>query len=285
LSEKLIQDPSALEAASSAVFIQCVGSREPSRPHCSNFCCTFAGKTALDLKNKNPEMDIYILYRDLRTFGERETLYREARQKGIVFIRYDLEHKPVVEAATGDKVRVTVHDPILQKAVAIEADFVSLQSAIVGENAPALANIFKVGLDEDGFFAESPEKLKPMDATGKGIYMAGLAAFPKDTEESIAQAKAAAARALSFLRQDTVQVGGAVAEVLSEKCAVCCTCVRTCPFQVPYIDSARGAAYIDPGLCQGCGMCVAECPGKAIVMGTCSDPMLTQAPSLLLGRS
>jgi heterodisulfide reductase subunit A len=145
-----------------------------------------------------------------------------------------------------------------------------------------LAGIFRVNLDHDGFFSESPEKLKPVDTSIKGIYMAGLAVYPKDTAESITQAKAASARALEILSQDTVQVGGLVAEVMPEKCAVCCTCVRTCPFNVPVIDHERGAAFIEPGLCQGCGMCVAECPGKAIIMSSCSDQMLTEAPSLLL---
>ena len=120
-----------------------------------------------------------------------------------------------------------------------------------------------------------------MDATAEGIYLAGLAHYPKDTGESIAQAKGAAARALEILARDTVQVGGLIAEVTPEKCAVCCTCVRTCPFKIPCIDHDIGAAYIDPGLCQGCGMCVAECPGKAITMNICSDQMLVEVPSML----
>jgi heterodisulfide reductase subunit A len=177
---------------------------------------------------------------------------------------------------------VVVYDQVLQKSIALEADFVSLQTAIVGTNNPELANIFRVNLDPNGFFAESPEKLKPVDATEKGVYVAGLASYPKDTIASIAQAKAASARALEILTQDTIQVGGLVAEVMPEKCAVCCTCVRTCPFHVPVIDHDQGAAFIDPGLCRGCGMCVAECPGKAIVMATCSDPMLNRAPAVLL---
>ncbi|MFO7740507.1 MAG: FAD-dependent oxidoreductase [Desulfatiglandaceae bacterium] len=283
ISDKMIQDPSSIETAGTAVFIQCVGSREPERPHCSNVCCSFAVRTAVDLKTKNPAMNIYILYREMRTFGERENLYRDARDKGVVFIRYDLENKPVVETADApDKLRVTVHDPILGRTVRITADFVSLQTAIVGTNNQRLADIFSVDLDSNGFFAESPEKLKPMKTTREGIYLAGLAHYPKDTGESIAQAKGAAAQALEILCKDSVQVGGPVAEVNPEKCAVCCTCVRTCPFKVPYIDHDLGAAYIDPGLCQGCGMCVAECPGKAIVMNTCSDRMLVEVPSMLL---
>jgi heterodisulfide reductase subunit A len=282
LSNKMIEDPSSIENAGAAVFIQCVGSREPERPHCSNFCCSFAARTAVDLKTKNPAMNIYILYREMRTFGERENLYRDARDKGVLFIRYDLENKPVVETAEDpDKLKVTVYDPILGRPVSITADFVSLQTAIVGTNNQRLADTFRVSLDSNGFFAESPEKLKPMNATSEGIYLAGLAHYPKDTGESIAQAKGAAAQALEILCKDTVQVGGLVAEVNPEKCAVCCTCVRTCPFKVPYIDHDVGAAYIDPGLCQGCGMCVAECPGKAIIMNICSDQMLVEVPSML----
>jgi heterodisulfide reductase subunit A len=286
LSAKMLEDPSAFEKAGSAVFIQCVGSREPHRPHCSNLCCTFAARTAVDLKTRNPDMNVYILYREMRTFGERENLYREARQKGVVFIRYDLEHKPVVETlGDSDKLRVRVVDPVLGKPVALDADLISLQTAIVGTQDGSLSEIFKISLDSNGFFAESPQKLRPLDATSDGIYLAGLALYPKDTGESITQAKGAAARALEFLSRDTVQFGGVVAEVRPEKCAVCCTCVRTCPFQVPFIDHELGAAHIDPGLCQGCGMCVAECPAKAIVMAACSDDMLLAAPSVLLGRS
>jgi heterodisulfide reductase subunit A len=283
LSEKMIKKPAAIQAADSAVFIQCVGSREPACPHCSNFCCSFAVRTAVDLKNKKPDMKIFVLYREMRTYGERENLYSEARDKGIIFIRYDLDNKPEVKMKNDrSRLSVTVYDPILERPVALKADFVSLQTAIVGNNNRELADIFRVNLDNDGFLSESPEKLKPVHASTKGIYMAGLAVYPKDTTDSITQAKAASASALEILSKDTVRVGGQVAEVMPEKCALCCTCVRTCPFNVPFIDHEVGAAFIDPGLCQGCGMCVAECPGKAIVMSTCSDQMLTEAPSVLL---
>ena len=283
LGGKMVNDPKSIEASEAAVFIQCVGSREPDCPHCSNFCCSFAVRTAVDLKTKAPAMNIYILYREMRTYGERENIYREARDKGIIFIRYDLDNKPVVESLDElDKLKVTVYDPILERSVGLIADFVSLQSAIVGTGNQELADIFRVNLDSNGFFAESPEKMRPVDSSSKGVYLAGLAHYPKDSGDSITQAKAAAARALEILSRDTVQVGGMVAEVNPEKCAVCCTCVRTCPFSVPYIDHETGAAYIDPGLCQGCGMCVAECPGKAIAMDTCSDQMLTEAASILL---
>ena len=281
LSAGMMNDPASFEKADTAVFIQCVGSREPHCTHCSNFCCSFAVRTAVDLKTKNPDMNIYILYREMRTFGERERLYQQARDKHIVFIRYETGNKPMVEALGGkDKLKVTVHEPILDRAVSIEADFVSLQTAILGSNNRELADIFRINLDHDGFLSESPEKLKPVDSNIKGIYMAGLAAFPKDIEESITQAKAASSQAIEILSQDAVQVGGRVAEVIPERCAACCTCVRTCPFNVPIIDHDRGAAFIDTGLCHGCGICAAECPGKAITIATCSDQMLIESSSL-----
>ncbi|OPX41573.1 MAG: hypothetical protein B1H13_01315 [Desulfobacteraceae bacterium 4484_190.3] len=283
LEEKLLSDPDPLYKAKCAVFIQCVGSREPERPYCSNFCCTFSVRTAIDLKSKNPDMDIFILYREMRTFGERESLYREAREKGVIFVRYDLEHKPTVEPTSKEGVlQVIVHDSILEKSISIQADFVSLQSAIIPNDTSTIAEIFQVELDPDGFVAESPQKMRPMETSRPGVYLAGLAHYPKDTGESITQARGAAARALEILKQDTVRTGGLVAEVRTEKCAVCCTCVRTCPFHVPVIDHDLGAAFIDPALCRGCGMCVAECPGKAIIMTSCSDEMLNQAPLILL---
>jgi heterodisulfide reductase subunit A len=281
LSRKMLEDPSAFDGVNTAVFIQCVGSREPQRPHCSKICCSFALRTALDLKSKNPHMDIFILYREMRAFGEREDIYREARQKGIAFIRYDLDHKPLVETAR-DGVTLSVYEPVLQKTIALQADLISLQTAIVPSNNGEMAEIFQVPLDPDGFFADSPQKLKPLDAAVEGVYLAGLALYPKDTTESIAQARGAAARAMEILSRDTVEVGGVIAEVMPERCAVCCTCVRTCPFGVPVVDPEIGAAFIDPGLCQGCGMCVAECPNKAIVMPNCSDEMLIGMPSILL---
>jgi heterodisulfide reductase subunit A len=282
LDQRLMEDPASFEKTDTAVFIQCVGSRgDLGCAHCSNVCCSFSVRSAIDLKAQNPDMNVYILYRDMRTFGERELIYREAREKGVIFIRYELENKPEVTAA-GDRLNVVVHDQVLQKPILLEADLVSLQTAILGTNNAGLAEIFGLDLDKNGFFAESPEKLRPVDTAKEGIYIAGMAAYPKGVTESIAQGKAASARALELLSQDTVEVGGMVADVNTEKCAVCCTCVRTCPFEVPVIDREIGAAFIDASLCRGCGMCVAECPGKAIFMANCSDQMLTEAPSVLL---
>ena len=286
LSSRMMEDPAPFVNARAAVFIQCVGSRQPDRPHCSNLCCTFTARAAVDLKTRNPRMDVYVLYREMRTFGERERLYKEARDKGVLFIRYEPEAKPEVRAEPGRyTVTVTVYDPILERPVAVEADFVSLQTAIESPANGEMARIFGLQLDSNGFVKESPEKLKPMHSTIPGVYCAGLAHYPKDLPDSIAHARAAAASALEILATDTIRSGGVIAHVNPEKCAVCCTCVRTCPFHVPRIDHDRGAAVIDPSMCQGCGMCVAECPGKAIEMALCSDTMLNKAPSVLFAES
>ncbi len=280
LGKKLVSEPDSLLKAKSAVFIQCVGSRETQHPYCSNICCTFSVRTAIDLKSKNPDMNIFIFYREMRTFGEREALYREARAKGIIFIRYDLDRKPVVTSEK-DSLKIEAYDPVLDKDIIINADIVSLQTAIIPDNME-LVDIFGIQLDPDGFIADSPQKTHPMETSIPGVYFAGLAHYPKDIEESITQARGAAARMMEVLKQDTIETGELVAEVNPEKCAVCCTCVRTCPFHVPVIDHNRGAAYIDPAMCMGCGMCVAECPGKAIIMRGCSDEMLNQAPSFFM---
>jgi heterodisulfide reductase subunit A len=174
---------------------------------------------------------------------------------------------------------------ILDRDIGLDAGLVSLQSAIEPTGPRDTATLFKVGTDENGFFAESPEKLKPVHSTIQGIYIAGLAHYPKDTTDSITQGRAAASAAAEILNLEAVRVGGLVAEVDTEKCAACCTCVRTCPFGVPFIDPTIGAANINPALCRGCGICVAECPGKAIVMNLCSDQMLTEPACLLQAAS
>ncbi len=269
-TKKLIENPDSFKNAKSGVFIQCVGSREPERPYCSRLCCTFTVRTVCDLKALNPDMDLYVLYRDIRTFGERELLYKEAREKGVLFIRYDLDKKPSVQVENG-KIKVEVYDPILGRNVLLTPDFVSLQTAIYPEDLTKLASLYKVSLDEFGFLKESPAKMKPVDGESEGVFFAGLALGPKGVEESIEEALAAAGRAVKFLKEGVVFVGGAVAEVNPDRCAVCLTCVRTCPFGVPFIESLQEAAYIDPALCRGCGMCVSECPGKAIMFRKLSD--------------
>ncbi len=269
LDRAIIGQEAKIAKAQTAVFIQCVGSREPDRPYCSKICCTHSVESALTLKKINPEMDIFILYRDIRTFGVREDLYREARNQGVFFIRYDLENKPEV-TIEGGQIQVTVIDHVLGKPISIKSDLVTLASAILPNPVKELAERFKIPLNNEGFLLEAHMKLRPVDFATEGIYLCGLAHYPKPIDESIAQAQAAAGRALTLLSKETIKVGGVVAVVQEDLCAVCLTCVRSCPFNVPVIGD-RGAAEIDITKCQGCGVCVAECPAKAISLQHFTD--------------
>ncbi|MBW1677469.1 MAG: CoB--CoM heterodisulfide reductase iron-sulfur subunit A family protein, partial [Deltaproteobacteria bacterium] len=176
-------NPDKFREVNTAVFIQCVGSREPARPYCSKVCCTHSIDSALKLKELNPDMDVYILYRDIRTYGGREDIYREARSKGIAFVRYRLEEKPRVEQQNG-KLKVTVRDQVLQCNVEIEADILTLASAIIpsGDN-DVLSKLYKVSMNQEGFLLEAHVKLRPVDFATDGIFLAGLAHYPKPIEE------------------------------------------------------------------------------------------------------
>ncbi len=269
LDQAIINQEERLTKAQTAVFIQCVGSREPDRPYCSKICCTHSVESALALKKLNPEMDIYILYRDMRTFGVREDLYREARNQGILFILYSLENKPEVRVE-GDRLTVTVMDHILGRPITLSPELLTLASAIIPNPVKELSEILKVPLNSEGFLLEAHMKLRPVDFANAGIFLCGLAHYPKPIDESIAQAQAAVGRALTLLAKETIQVGGVVAVVQEDLCAVCLTCVRVCPFRVPVIGE-RGAAEIDMTRCQGCGVCVAECPAKALSLQHFTD--------------
>ncbi len=257
--------------AQSAVFIQCVGSRIPERPYCSRICCTHSLESAVSLKKADPDRDVYVLYRDMRSYGFREDLYREAREKGVFFIRFDLEDPPRVSTDGGITLAVTDH--VLRRPIELHPDLLVLASAIIPNDNKGLSEQFKVPVNAEGFFIEAHAKLRPVDFASDGLYLAGLAHYPKSIDETIAQAKAAAARALRILSKPSIMVGGVVADVSSDKCAACLTCVRTCPYQVPYIGE-EGYAVIDPARCQGCGACVAECPGKAITLQHFTDAQI-----------
>lgn len=230
--------------------------------------------------DRNPEATVYILYRDVRTYGFREELYQEARSRGVRFIRYDVDDKPQVETAPDGKVRITVKDHVLMRPLQIDADLLTLASGVDPTPMRDIVEIFKGQLTAEGFLLEAHMKLRPVDLATDGQYLAGLAHYPKPLDESITQAKAAAARAVTILAKDTIMVGGVVAVVDPKKCAVCCTCVRACPVSVPKIvtnqedPSARGNAFMEPAICQGCGVCVSECPGKAIQLQFFTDDQL-----------
>jgi len=264
LDSAIATDPERFKGANAAVFIQCVGSREPQRPYCSKVCCTHSIQSALRLKELNPDMEIYILFRDIRTYGQREEIYKEARSKGIAFIRYSLEEKPQVDV-TGNKLRVTVTDQMLQMRVQIDADIITLASAIVPtEDSRLVSGLYKLAMNEDGFFQEAHAKLRPVDFATDGVYMAGLAHGPKPVEESIAQGQAAAARSVSLLAAKTIYTSAVVAYTRSAYCSECGVCVEICPFGAASIDNKTGKAQINPAQCKGCGLCVASCRSGAL---------------------
>ena len=256
-----------------AAFIQCVGSRDTDHPYCSRVCCTHSLKSAIGLKVLDPRKRVYILYRDIRSYGFREDLYHRARELGVIFIRYDLEDMPRVETDGEGRLKLTVTDHVLRRPLVLHPDLLVLASGVVpGENRE-LYEKFKIPVNADGFLVEAHAKLRPVDFASDGLFVAGLAHYPKPLEESIAQAGAAVSRAMTILSRDSLQVGGVVAEVSAEKCAVCLTCVRTCPYGIPLIRE-EGYAAIDPAQCHGCGACVAECPGKAITLNHFTDQQI-----------
>jgi heterodisulfide reductase subunit A len=257
-----------LEQLNSAVFIQCVGSREPERPYCSRLCCTHSMESALELKRRNPQASVYVLYRDIRTYGEKEALYKEARKQGVIFIRYDLENKPQV-ATEGDKLLVRVTDHITGYPLEIETDLVNLASAVVPHGGDQLSRFFKLPVNNEGFFVESHAKLGPSEFAMDGVFLCGLAHYPKPIDESVAQGRAAASRAITLLAKEKILSSGEVAEVHPALCVGCGTCVEVCPYSAPQIleeGPNAGKASINPALCKGCGLCMASCRSSAITL-------------------
>ncbi len=260
--------PDKVEQAKSIAFIQCVGSRDENRPYCSHICCTTSITQAIAIKEQDPEKNVFILYRDIRTPGAKETLYKKARQLGVVFIRYTLENKPVVRE-TEQGLEIEVFDPILQREVVITADLLNLATAIEPNKADELTSIFKLPLNSEGFFMEAHAKLRPVEFASDGLFMCGLAHYPKAMEESIAQAKAAASRAATILAKPKVHISPIVSQIDQDKCIGCGLCVELCPFGaiVPE-EIAEGIirAKNVPASCKGCGICAASCPQRAIDM-------------------
>jgi len=279
LDKKFMDKDPSLEEMGSAVFIQCVGSRQPDRPYCSRVCCTHSIDNALELKKLNPDMNIYILYRDIRTYGEREYLYKEAREAGVIFIRYAVEQKPAVKVKKG-KIVISAVDHVLGRPLEIEADMVTLASAIVPNENDQLAQFFKVPLNEDGLFVEKHAKLGPSEFATDGVFLCGLAHYPKPIEESIAQGQAAASRAVTLLAQETVHTSGTVAKTNPGICSSCGVCVSVCPYSAPsFIEEGpfTGKTEINPVLCKGCGLCVSSCRSGAIhLQGFDNDQIFSQ---------
>ena len=267
LDQELMRGNDRIKDAKCAVFIQCVGSRKPERPHCSKVCCTHSILNALTLKKLNPDMNIYILYRDIRTFGEREDLYMEARVRGILFIRYGVEDPPKVEKEHG-RLKVTVTDRVLRRPLQISPDIITLATAIAPHDNTPLAKLYKISTTQEGFFLEAHMKLRPVDFASDGIFLAGLCHYPKPIEESIAQAKAASARAASILMKEAIEIEPIVSVVDPDKCNGCGICERVCPYDAIHLVEVDGVikAQNIPASCKGCGLCAASCPSKAVDM-------------------
>jgi heterodisulfide reductase subunit A len=261
--QKKIKDGDELKDCRTVVFVQCVGSRIPERPYCSKVCCTQSIKSALSLKAKNPEMDIYILYRDFRSYGLREDLYRQARSEGIKFIRYERE-KEIGVTPTQNGLEITFADRVLKRKMVLTSDLLVLASAVVPEKSNPLAQMFKVSQNDDGFFAEAHVKLRPNDFATDGVFVCGLAHAPKPIEESISQAQAAASRAVTVLSALEISVSGTVALVNPNFCSSCGVCVEICPYSAPKFNEKTGKAEVQSTLCKGCGLCVASCRSGAI---------------------
>jgi heterodisulfide reductase subunit A-like polyferredoxin len=245
------------------VMIQCVGSRNERHPYCSRICCSMAVKNALAIKKLDPDANVYVLYRDVRTYGFREIYYKQAREAGVVFIRYTPEAPPQV--ADNNGLVVTLRSPDLREQLAIEADNVVLSTGVEVDlkNNKRISDMLKVPLNADGFYGEAHMKLRPVDFTTEGIFLCGLAHSPKFVDENIAQARAAAARAATVLSKTHLDVSAQVSYVDQQKCISCMTCVTVCPYSAPY-SNKDGKGQIEAAKCMGCGICAAECPARAI---------------------
>jgi len=283
LDRKFIDKDPGLKKINTAVFIQCVGSREPERPYCSRVCCTHSIDNALQLKKLNPAINVFVLYRDIRTYSEREYIYKEAREAGVIFIRFSLDGKPEVILKDG-RLLVNTMDPILGRPLEIETDLLTLASAVVPNKDEQLANFFKVALNDDGFFVERHAKLGPVEFATDGVFLCGLAHYPKPIDESIAQGRAAASRAITLLAQKTIHTSGNIAETEPAMCSQCGVCVSVCPYSAPSFTEEgpwTGKAQINPVLCKGCGLCVASCRSGAIhLKGFDNDQIFSQIFSL-----
>ena len=260
------------QGLANVVMIQCVGSRNEQNPNCSRICCQAAVKNAIHIKKLNPASQVCVLYRDLRTYGRLEKYYQEARRLGVIFVRFDTASPPRVEAGDG-RLCVTFRDGIIGRDLQMDADLVALSAGLVPADTEELASLVKLARTPEGHFMEAHVKLRPVEMATEGLFICGTAHSPQLLSESISQADAAAARAVTFLAQSRLTLSAVTARVDPERCAACLICVRACPYRVPRIN-AEGVSEIDEALCHGCGICAAECPAKAIQLNWYEDEQL-----------
>ena len=264
--------------AKNLVMIQCVGCRNEDRNYCSRICCSESIKNALKLKDLNPKMDIYILFRDIRTYGFKEDYYREAANREVKFIRYEPQDRPLVEPGESQEgqpiLKVTATDYVLGSKLEIEADIVALAAAVIpADGSKEVGQLFKVSLGQDGFFQEAHVKLRPVEFAADGVYLCGMAHYPKHIAETINQAYGAAGRALTLLSHDTVVASGSVCEVNEKKCMGCNACASVCTYGAIELRKTPNGmkAIVNPVLCKGDGLCNAKCPTGAIQLKHFTD--------------
>jgi heterodisulfide reductase subunit A len=265
--EKLLDDPeSPARPMGSAVFIQCVDSREEPRNYCSRTCCPRSLDAAIRIMDLNPQAQVYVFYRDMMTYGDSERFYTEARRKGVMFIPFEPAQRPRVRVEEG-RVLVEGEDPLLGETILIEPDFVVLATGIIPNASDDLALAFGVQTTRDGFIKEADVKWRPVDTGREGVFVCGLARSPARADEAMNEGKAAAQRALRILSRDTIASPRQVARVRHAICSLCGTCVDVCPYGARYLDAEAEKIMVDPVVCQGCGVCAAQCPNSATVIG------------------
>jgi heterodisulfide reductase subunit A len=281
LEERITKGDERLRDVESLVMIQCVGCRQEDRNYCSRLCCGEALKNALKLKEMNPKMGIYVLFRDMRSYGFKEDFYREAADKDVTFVRWEPEDPPQVDTATNEDgkpvVRVTVADSILGQRLELDADFLVLSAAVIpSAGSQEAARLFKVATGPDGFFQEAHVKLRPVDFSADGIFLCGAAHYPKHIPEAISQAYGAVGRAVTLLSHDTVTASGSVCEVTEDDCVSCGACITVCAYDaIEFRDTPKGKkAWVNPVLCKGDGLCNAKCPTGAILLKHYTDEEL-----------
>jgi heterodisulfide reductase subunit A len=253
-----------LDGPRSVVMIQCVGSRNPEAPYCSRVCCTQALKNALAIKRRNPQAIVTILYRDLRSYGFRERVYREARRAGVRFIQYEAEAPPEVQPSSAGGLSVRVISQPEGEGLTLHADLVVLSAGIEPEPGnEAMSRLLKLPLNKDGFFLEAHVKLRPVDFAAEGMFLCGLAHSPRSLDETIAQAQAAAVKVVGLLRKPELTATPIIASVNPRLCSACGVCVDVCPYGARRLEPGMAFAEVVAVLCQGCGACVAACPNKA----------------------
>ena len=266
LEKLVVKGADSLKDIGEVVMIQCVGSRTDERPYCSRVCCGEAVKNALLLREGDPKRRVFVLYRDIRTYSFQEAQYSRARDAGVIFLRYDPERPPHVYEENGEVV-VELEDELLGRTLVFDPDLLVLSAATLpNPDNQRISRLYKVPINEDGFFLEAHMKLRPVDFSTEGVYMCGTAGSPKYIPEAVAEAHAASSRAATVLSRETIETEGTVAGVEEILCTGCGNCVELCAYAAVEIDPEKGIAAVNPALCKGCGTCVAGCRCGAMVL-------------------